>query len=164
MILSGKQVGEKSNLNSQIGNVQMNLDKSPLDKYDQVTQLQQKGHQVAMIVDGLKDAGALKKSNIGIVVSNKINVFSPSFYAIKDARQLIHFDELIDISLKGIKISKLSFLLFLLYNVIGLNLTITGQLQPDLAALLMPLSLISIVAFTPAANNWIERKILSVKK
>ena len=162
MILSGDQEGEKNFLNSQIGNIKMDFDQSPQDKYDQVTQLQQNGHQVAMIGDGLNDAGALKKSNVGVAVSDNINVFSPSCDAILDARQLSRFDQLIDICLKGISIIKLSFLFSLLYNVIGLYFAVTGQLEPVIAAILMPLSSLSIVAFTTAATNWIGRKVPAI--
>ena len=159
MILSGDHKGEQEFLESQVGDVEMNFDQSPTDKYTQIDQLQKKGHQVSMIGDGLNDAGALKKSNVGIAVSDNINVFSPSCDAILDARQISRFDQLIDISLKSIKIIKLSFLFSLLYNVIGLYFAVTGQLEPVIAAILMPLSSLSIVAFTTAATNWIGRKV-----
>jgi len=159
MILSGDHKGEQEFLESQVGDVEMNFDQSPTDKYTQIDQLQKKGNQVSMIGDGLNDAGALKKSNVGIAVSDNINVFSPSCDAILDARQISRFDQLIDISLKSIKIIKLSFLFSLLYNVIGLYFAVTGQLEPVIAAILMPLSSLSIVAFTTAATNWIGRKV-----
>lgn len=160
MILSGDNTGEKQFLTDQLQNdVQMGFDQSPNDKYQQVKKLQDNAYNVAMIGDGLNDAGALKQSDVGIAVSDNINVFSPSCDAILDAKQLNHFDKFIDLSLSGIKIIKLSFLFSLLYNLVGLYFAVTGQLEPVVAAILMPLSSLSIVAFTTVATNWIGRKV-----
>jgi Cu+-exporting ATPase len=48
----------------------------------------------------------------------------------------------------------------LLYNVVGLSFALTGTLQPVIAAILMPVSTISIVLFTTVSSNIIARKKL----
>jgi Cu+-exporting ATPase len=53
----------------------------------------------------------------------------------------------------------MSFLLSLCYNVVGLYFAVTGQLQPVIAAILMPLSSISIVVFTTLATNFVAREL-----
>jgi Cu+-exporting ATPase len=53
----------------------------------------------------------------------------------------------------------MSFLLSLCYNIIGLYFAVTGQLQPVIAAILMPLSSISIVVFTTLATNFVSKGI-----
>ena len=51
------------------------------------------------------------------------------------------------------------FVLSFFYNIIGLYFAVTGQLEPVIAAILMPLSSISIVVFTTVATNIIGRKL-----
>ena len=57
------------------------------------------------------------------------------------------------------KIIKISFLLSLLYNITGLYFAVTGQLQPVIAAILMPLSSISVVGFTTLMTALLGRKL-----
>jgi len=57
------------------------------------------------------------------------------------------------------KVIKVSMVLSFLYNVVGLYFAVTGQLSPIIAAILMPLSSISIIVFTTVCTNLIGRKI-----
>jgi len=47
----------------------------------------------------------------------------------------------------------------LCYNIIGLYFAVTGQLMPVIAAILMPLSSISIVVFTTISTNILGKKL-----
>ena len=57
------------------------------------------------------------------------------------------------------KIIKWSFVLSLIYNLIGLSFAVSGNLSPVVAAILMPLSSISIVVFTTVATYFIGKKL-----
>ena len=116
-------------------------------------------HYPHWIPDGLNDAGALAQSNVGIAISENINVFSPACDAILDASQLHKINTYFKASKSAVKIIKYCFVLSLFYNVIGLYFAVTGQLLPVIAAILMPLSSISIVVFTTITTNILGRKI-----
>ena len=112
-----------------------------------------------MVGDGLNDAGALAQSDVGIAISENVNVFSPACDAILDAKKFNQLFSYINISKSAIKIIKWSFMLSFMYNIIGLYFAVTGQLSPVIAAILMPLSSISIVIFTTVTSNLVGKKL-----
>ncbi|TVZ46185.1 Cu+-exporting ATPase [Olleya sp. Hel_I_94] len=160
VILSGDNEGELENLKKLLpAKTKMLFNQKPDDKLEYIKYHQSEGAKVLMVGDGLNDAGALAQSNVGIAISENVNVFSPACDAILDATKFNQLYQYIKASKSAIKIIKWSFLLSLFYNVIGLYFAVTGQLAPVIAAILMPLSSISIVIFTTLATNWIGRKI-----
>ncbi len=159
-ILSGDNEGEKSRLETLLPTLTpLYFNQKPKDKLSFIKSLQEQGKKVLMVGDGLNDAGALAQAHVGIAISENTNVFSPACDGIMDALKFKELYHYILASKKAIKIIKLSFLLSLLYNIIGLYFAITGQLQPVIAAILMPLSSISVVVFTTVMTNLLGRKL-----
>jgi Cu+-exporting ATPase len=159
-ILSGDNEGEKMRLQSILPSITaLNFRQKPEDKLNHIKKLQEENRNVMMVGDGLNDAGALAQSDVGIAVSEDINVFSPACDAILNADSFALFPEFLKASKYAVRIIKWSFILSLLYNITGLYFAVTGQLMPVIAAILMPLSSISIVIFTTVATNLYERKL-----
>lgn len=160
MILSGDNEGEKVYLEMNLpSRVKFLFNQKPEDKLTYIQSLQEKGKKVLMIGDGLNDAGALAQSDVGIALSENINVFSPACDAILDANKFKEIAAYLQLSKKAIQIIKYSFVLSLCYNVIGLYFAVTGQLEPVIAAILMPLSSITIVIFTTIMTNVLGKKL-----
>ena len=113
-----------------------------------------------MLGDGLNDAGALSQSNVGVAISENINVFSPACDAILDAKFFNRLPIFITLSHKTMTIIKISFIISFLYNIIGLLFAVTGNLSPITAAVLMPISSISVVLFVTLSTNLIAKKLL----
>ena len=57
----------------------------------------------------------------------------------------------------------MSFVVSLLYNVVGLFFALTGKLSPLFAAVIMPMSAITIVSFVTIMTNYYGRKITKNK-
>jgi Cu+-exporting ATPase len=158
VILSGDNEGERERLESLLPEgTELLFQQNPQQKLDFVKKLQNKGDSVLMIGDGLNDAGALAQSDVGIVVSENINVFSPACDGILDATQFSVIPDYMKASKKSLKIIKWSFVFSFLYNLTGLYFAVTAKLMPVIAAILMPLSSISIVVFTTIATGYIGR-------
>ncbi|MGB5497674.1 MAG: HAD-IC family P-type ATPase, partial [Maribacter sp.] len=159
-ILSGDNAGEKTRLEKILPKLTpMYFNQKPKDKLNFINSLQEQGKKVMMVGDGLNDAGALAQSDVGIAISENVNVFSPACDGILDASKFEELHKYIIASKKAMKIIKLSFLLSFLYNVIGLYFAVTGQLEPVIAAILMPLSSISVVGFTTLATGVLGKKL-----
>ncbi len=159
-ILSGDNEGEKAYLKQVLPkNTSLQFNQKPENKLEYIKSIQQKDQKVVMIGDGLNDAGALAQSDVGIAISENVNVFSPACDAILDATKFDDISTYLTISKKAIQIIKSSFVLSFLYNLIGLYFAVTGQLSPIIAAILMPLSSISIVAYVTILTNGLGRKL-----
>jgi len=160
VILSGDNDGEKKYLQEFLPKkTKYQFKQKPEDKLEYIEKLQQKGEKVMMIGDGLNDAGALAQSNIGIAISEDVNVFSPACDAIIDAKLFNKLPEFLTIANETVSVIKASFVLSFFYNVIGMYFALSGQLTPVVAAILMPLSSISIVIFVTILTNWISKKL-----
>jgi Cu+-exporting ATPase len=159
-VLSGDNDGERITLEALLPKgTELIFNQKPEQKLEFIKQLQEKGNNVMMVGDGLNDAGALAQSDIGISISENVNVFSPACDAILDANEFKKLDYFLKLSKKAIFTIKMSFLLSLLYNVVGLFFAITGNLLPLVAAIIMPLSTITIVSFVTVMSNYYSRKI-----
>jgi len=153
-LISGDNDSEKENLLNYFNNSSEFLfDQTPEDKLNFIKQLQQKGEKPLMIGDGLNDAGALQQSDVGISISEDINTFSPACDAILDAQVFDQLPAFISFCKGSITIIIMSFVLSFLYNLIGLFFAVQGLLSPVFAAILMPLSSITIVVFVTIASN-----------
>lgn len=162
-VLSGDNNSEQFTLEKMLPKgAKILFNQKPNDKLKAIEQLQQQHKKVLMAGDGLNDAGALKQSDVGISVSENVNVFSPACDGIIDANSLKNLHLFLILSKKSIQIIKRSFVISLLYNTIGVTFAITNNLSPVAAAILMPMSSISIVLFTTISTN-LAGKILKNK-
>jgi len=138
---------------------EMRFRQSPQDKLQFVKQLQQQGQRVLMLGDGLNDAGALQQSDAGVVIADNTNNFTPACDAILDAQCFEQLPRFTEFARRSIKLVYFAYAFAFVYNVIGLSFAVQGTLSPIVAAILMPLSSISIVLFGMLASNWLGRRM-----
>ncbi len=129
---------------------------SPQQKLDYICHLQERNEHVLMVGDGLNDAGALKQSNTGIAVAENTFSFSPACDAVMEARYIKHLGNYIRIARKAKQLVITGFIYSILYNIFGLYFATTAQLNPMVAAILMPLSSIGIVGITYFGSKYIS--------
>lgn len=160
-LISGDNESERENLKKIFGEETLLLfNQSPQEKMNFVTDLQIKGHKVLMIGDGLNDAGALMASHAGLTIADDIYSFSPACDGIIESSKFSKLSQFINFSKISLNIVKISFIISFLYNLIGISIAVQGTLSPLVAAILMPLSSISVVAFATFSVSLAARKSL----
>ncbi|MBM3415694.1 MAG: HAD-IC family P-type ATPase [Bacteroidetes bacterium] len=163
-VLSGDNDAEKQNLQQLIGRKATVLfNQRPEDKLHYIKQLQHRGEKVMMIGDGLNDAGALMESNVGVAVTEQTNNFTPASDAIIKAKELPLLSRFIYLCKANRNIIIASFVLSIVYNIIGLFFAVQGSLSPLIAAILMPASSLSILLITFGSSSLLARQMKLLK-
>jgi Cu+-exporting ATPase len=157
-LLSGDNKQEKKRLTPFFTHPEdLRFEQSPKDKLHFIEELQSEGKQVLTMGDGLNDAGALKQSHVGVVITENTNNFTPACDAILHASRFERLPDMIDYARKSIKLVYMAYGLAFIYNVIGLSFAVQGLLSPVIAAILMPASSITIVLFGMGSSNLLAR-------
>jgi len=155
-LLSGDHGSEEERMKSIFPvDAKLHFNQTPLDKLHFVSNLQQNGFRVMMVGDGLNDSGALKQSDVGIAVTDDTGVFTPASDGILKGDQLQNLNQFIKLSKSAITILKIAFGISFFYNTITLGFAVSGHLSPLIAAILMPISSVSVVGFSTLAVNWV---------
>lgn len=158
-LLSGDNDKDKEQLSAfflQENNLHFN--QSPADKLDFIEGLQHNNNKVIMIGDGLNDAGALKAATIGISITENTAHFSPASDVIMDASMFEQLPAFLRFSKHTLRVIHCSFVISLIYNLIGLSFAVQGTLSPVFAAILMPVSSVTVIAFTTVATTLLSKK------
>lgn len=134
------------------------FNQSPQNKLDIINLFKENGHRVCMVGDGLNDAGALKTADLGIAVSDDINNFSPGCDAILDGESFDKLPKFFAFSKDAVRVIHLSFCISIFYNVIGLSFAVQGEMSPLFAAILMPISTVTIISFTSLLTRWFAKR------
>jgi Cu+-exporting ATPase len=159
-LLSGDHATEKNNLIQILGaDTPMLFEQNPNDKLQYIQLLQSQGHRVMMVGDGLNDAGALKKSDLGVAVTDQTHLFTPASDAILEGNKIPDLDRLMDYAKKGKLVIVAIFFLSIIYNLVGMYFATRAQLSPMVAAILMPISSISIVALSALLSYSFSKRL-----
>lgn len=158
-LLSGDNESEKNYLLNYFDETnKMKFKQSPNDKQLFIKDLKENNHNPIMIGDGLNDAGALQEASVGIAISENINHFSPACDAILDAKKFEQFEQFLAVARSGVKVMKGSFAISFLYNIVGIYFAVQGTMSPLFAAIIMPISSVTVILFTTLMSNWVARR------
>jgi Cu+-exporting ATPase len=157
-LLSGDNEADRERMSSVFpAGATLLFNQTPQDKLKFISELQKKGKKVMMIGDGLNDSGALQQSDVGVAITDDTGIFTPACDGILKGdriQSLIHFFKL---AKSATLILNIGFGISFFYNLIALSFAVTGHLTPLTAAVLMPISSISVVGFSTLAVNAMAR-------
>lgn len=136
------------------------FNQSPYDKLEFIKAIQLQGKKVLMVGDGLNDAGALKQSDVGVAVTDDTGIFTPACDGILSGEKLVVLDKFLAAAKSSSGILKGAFAISFFYNAVALTFAVTGHLTPIVAAILMPVSSVSVVGFSAIAVKYVVAKKL----
>jgi P-type Cu+ transporter len=158
-ILSGDNDSERRELQKAFSLAPMFFYQSPQDKLDYIKELKDHStRRVLMLGDGLNDAGALKQSDVGIAVTENTSQFTPASDGILDSNYVNKVDAFLSYAQAGKRVVLTSWIISILYNVVGLSFALSANLSPMVAAILMPVSSITIVVFVTVATGIVAKR------
>lgn len=153
-ILSGDTTRDLNRFSGYFPHSNLHFRKSPQEKLQYLEKLKRSGHKTLMIGDGLNDAGALKASDVGISISENTGGFTPASDVIMQADRLKDLGNLLKFASSGVKVIYVSFGISVLYNIVGLGFAVSGTLSPLVCAIIMPVSSVTVIAYTSVATHW----------
>jgi Cu+-exporting ATPase len=158
-LVSGDGPSERRALGTRFGRlIDLHFRHSPAEKRQFIRSLQEQGRRVLMLGDGLNDAGALLQSDVGVAFTEDIASFSPACDAILEADAFGSLEHFLRLARESVAVVLASLAISLVYNAVGLSFALRGELSPLIAAILMPLSSITVVAFTTFSVRALARK------
>ncbi len=130
----------------------------PADKVEIIARLQAQGARVAMAGDGLNDAAALARADIGITVGQGANLIRECADAAVFGDDPLKIPELIAISRLTLKIIRQNLFFAFVYNMLGIPLAAAGLLNPLLAAFAMLVSSITVIGNTLRISRYHDKR------
>ena len=113
---TAKAIGDSCGIDNVVAEV------LPQDKEQQVRQLQQGGHRAAMVGDGINDAPALAKADVGIAIGAGTDIAIDSADVVLVKSSLLDIVKLIQLSKATMRNIKENLFWALIYNTIGIPL------------------------------------------
>lgn len=133
----------------------------PIDKAELIQQLQQAGHRVAFVGDGINDAPALLKADLGVAIGSGTDIALEAGHLILIHSNLQTLVQSLHVAKKSTRIIKQNLSWALLYNLVALGMATAGYASPAIAALAMVLSSAFVLGNSLRILNWSPLRYLS---
>jgi P-type Cu2+ transporter len=133
--------------------------KGPQDKVRIIEDFQAQGKRVAMAGDGINDAAALARADIGITLGAGANLIRECSDAAVLGDDLLKIPELLELSRFSFKITRQNLFFSFFYNLLGIPLAAAGILNPLIAAFAMFASSVSVILNTSRISRFTGRVI-----
>lgn len=138
IMLTGDNAATAEAIRRQVGLDEAIAQVLPQDKERHVRQMQEQGHVVAMVGDGINDAPALARANVGIAIGAGTDVALEAADMVLIKSDLKDVARAISLSKSVMKNIKENLFWAFIYNTIGIPLA-TGLLYPAFGLLLNPM-------------------------
>ncbi|WP_086429169.1 heavy metal translocating P-type ATPase [Staphylococcus cornubiensis] len=145
VMLSGDSQQTAQAIGRELGFTRVIAEVKPDEKSKVITELQNEGKRVMMVGDGINDAPALMKSDIGVAMGSGSDIALESADIALVRNHLSGVAEALKLSRLTIKNIKQNLFFAFCYNLIGIPIAAAGFLAPWVAGTAMAFSSVSVV-------------------
>ncbi len=152
-LLSGDRKPVADAIARQLGGMEVIAEVLPQDKDRVIQQLQQRGERVAMVGDGVNDAPALIRADVGIALGSGTDVSVESADIVLMQNELDKVRLATQLSRRTLLTIKQNIGLSFVYNSIMVPLAMMGHVTPLVAAITMPISSLLVIGNAARIRN-----------
>jgi Cu2+-exporting ATPase len=144
-LLTGDRRESAERVAAALGEVEVIAEVLPQDKDRVVDRLQKDGHRVAMVGDGVNDAPALVRADVGIAMGSGTDVSIASADIVLMSNDLERVEEAIELSQDTLRTIRQNIGISIAYNLVMVPLAMAALITPLIAAIAMPLSSLAVI-------------------
>jgi Cu2+-exporting ATPase len=152
-LLSGDRKPVAEAIARQLGGMEVIAEVLPQDKDHVIQELQQRGECVAMVGDGINDAPALIRADVGIALGSgtDVSVESADIVLMKNELDKVRLATLL--SRRTLRTIKQNIGLSFVYNSVMVPLAMMAHVTPLVAAITMPISSLLVIGNAARIRN-----------
>ncbi len=144
-LLSGDKQAVADAIANELGGMNVIAEVLPEEKDKVIQKLQQQGQKVAMIGDGINDAPALIRADVGIAIGSGTDVSMESADIILLSNELDKIRLASALSRRTLRTIRQNISLSITYNIIMVPLAMMALITPLFAAIAMPISSLAVI-------------------
>ena len=152
-LLSGDRRAVAVAIARQLGGMDVIAEVLPQDKDQEIQRLQQRGEVVAMVGDGVNDAPALIRADVGIALGSGTDVSVESADIVLMHNELDKVRLATLLSRRTLLTIKQNIGLSFMYNLIMVPLAMMARVDPLVAAITMPISSLVVIGNAARIRN-----------
>jgi len=144
-LLSGDKQAVAESIADELGGMNVIAEVLPSEKDKVIQDLQNKGQHVAMIGDGINDAPALIRADVGIAIGSGTDVSMESADIVLLSNELDKIRLAADLSNRTLRTIRQNITMSITYNIIMVPLAMMAFVTPLFAAIAMPVSSLAVI-------------------
>lgn len=163
-LLSGDRQVVAETVANKLGGMSVIAEVLPADKNAVIADFQKQGKLVAMIGDGINDAPALVRANVGIALGSGTDVSMDSADIVLLNNELLSVDTAVSLSARTLKTIKQNIASSFIYNITMVPLAMSATLTPLIAAITMPISSLVVIGNAARIRTFFSQKAISKRQ
>ncbi len=144
-MLTGDRRETARRIADEIGGTAFIAEVRPGDKDRVIRGLQARGQRVAMVGDGINDAPALTRADVGIAMGHGTDVSIASADIVLMGRDLTRLEQAVELARHMLTTIRQNLGISLVYNAVMVPLAMAAWVTPLVAAIAMPLSSLAVI-------------------